>query len=167
MPAAPRLALLAEAVSFGQVQAGIRAIDLISETSWTVPFSGPTGGTEVVKMDEPGPTYRAGQFLFDVSPLDGPPDVHAWSSTSLQPVASVPCVGPGGYYWSAAEPAPGVCLVIRGAGETLRNGVTVFPANVAMGLGATFRMAAGGRWTVPVTRRAYDFVAIDTTPDQP
>src|SRR5207244_913750 len=101
-----------------------------------------------------GPHHRPGQFLFDVSDPSGPPDVRAWNSTLLQPVTPVSCPGPSGFYWSAAEPAPGVCLMILHNGEILRNGVSVHPASYAMFWGDSFRMAAGGRWTIPVTRRA-------------
>ena len=101
------------------------------------------------KMFVPGPSYRPDHFVFDLSPT-GPGKARVWQlAPTRQLVDSIPCASNGTY--TAADIAPGVCLLSRGY-SILRNGTdTIVPFHAAY-LESEFRMAAGGEWTVPRTR---------------
>jgi len=109
--------------------------------------------TTVVQMYVPGPSYRQNHFVFDLSPLRAS-DPQVWRTTpEFAPVNSIQCASrndQNSREYTAAEVAPGVCLLAQGM-SIWRNGNELITSQRAL-YNAQFRMAAGGRWTVALTR---------------
>lgn len=114
-----------------------------------------TSGAEI-RIDAPGPSYRANHFVFDLSPLQAPGRAKVWDlNAPLRIVDSIPCVDPRGSY-AAAELAAGTCLLRSFSGALIRNGVdTILPSPQPALFQGQFRMATGGRWTVVTTQLSF------------
>lgn len=145
--------LIGESYGWPGWTTGYGLIDIQGRRLRMFPELAVTRGADI-RIDAPGPSYRANHFVFDLSPLAAG-GAKVWDlSGPLRIVDSIPCVDPRGFY-AAAELAAGMCLLRSQNGALVRNGVdTVLPSQPGLFEGQ-FRMAAGGRWTVVTTQLSY------------
>lgn len=149
LPFTTGTALLTEEVEWPGFPAGLRAVDIQANRAWTVPELTWTS-PNAVRLEVPGPSYRPGHFVFDLSPTPGPQRATVWSAFPFRLVDSLPCNAPAQFYVTAAEVAPGECLTMLNSGAVYRNGVEIVTPQIALtGAGNnSFRIAPNGRWTV-------------------
>jgi hypothetical protein len=110
----------------------------------------------VHKMYVPGPSFREGHFVVDFSHPDSI-GAEVWragpTAEDFEKVATLPCgQRQAELDYTAAEPAPGQCLILNWQGQLRNAAGTLIVEDRALNDGE-IRLAPGGRWAVPVTRR--------------
>jgi hypothetical protein len=163
LPLPPRHVLSAGASIFLPGARDYLVVDLDTGEREIIPgLESPTDGQEVMKMYVPGPSYRGpNHAVFDPTPIDSV-GAEVWqTSPTFAKVATLPC----GFTvsathqdreYTAAELAPGRCLVLSRWGRLEDETGTVLADDPGLEY-AEIRLAPGGRWALPVTRRCCAF----------
>jgi hypothetical protein len=133
-------------------------VDLATGERQVVPgLESPTDGEEVMKMYVPGPSYRPNHAVFDLTPTDSV-GAEVWQTRpTFAKVETLPCgVAVSATHqdrvYTAAELAPGRCLVLSRWGHLEDETGAVLADDPGLAY-AEIRLAPGGRWALPVTRR--------------
>jgi len=152
LPLPPRQALSAGSGMRGAEPDGYVVVDLATDTRRTIAGL-EIEGPNIMKMYVPGPSYRPNHAVVDLSPADST-GAEVWqTSPTFRKVEPLEC----GYrtrlerWYTAAELAPGRCLVLTKNGQLMDQTGAVLAYDLGLSEGE-IRLAPGGRWAIPVTR---------------
>ncbi|MDH3459083.1 MAG: hypothetical protein OER90_19760 [Gemmatimonadota bacterium] len=136
---------------------GYGLLDLEDGSLSAIPGLGSTGiGEPVPKIYAPGPSYRAGYVVVDMSIRDSASAPQVWQSGPtaadfrFDHVLDCQHLVAAGLPYTAAELSTGGCLLLDHAGAVFTNGIRVL-ADSGLVAGE-FRFSPGAGWAIIVTR---------------